>query len=629
MKKWVRLLFVFINIIIMTVLFSASVNAAELIEPDIIDVSSSAKTVTICWDEMQSASGYKIYSETKDGKKKSAGTTEDTYYTVKKLSPDTSYKFYIRAYTKDENGKKIYGPYSEKISVKTTLPTVQKLSFKKADTKSITLSWEKVQGATEYKVYFAKDEAYKFALAGKTSKTYFKTENLDGSSKWKFKVVALNKNNKSPDSDVVKFYTVPEKTPVPEAASVSVNSVKIKWKKTGSANKYEVYFATKADGKYKLLTTTTKTTYTYKDVYPGKKCFFKVKPLLVTKNQNLKGTASGVLKVTVKDIEIILPSVIRKGEYPEITVPHYKNIKWTTSDKKVMKLKGSRLFAAGEGTVVLTATYKDKYKKSVTVTVGAPTLKYMSVFYDVTKGRTVFENRINERCYPASITKLITALVTLKYMDEDDVIVVGDELNMVEALSSRCGISKGEKFKLKDILYGLLLPSGGDAAYTIAVNVARKVSGNPNMGYVAAKNYFVSMMNKYMKSIGATGTNCVNPHGYPVDGHYSTVHDLLLVAQEVLKNDTLKSITSTSYKYVTAITGKGRSWRTTNSLISSGAYYYSSYSHGMKTGTVNDNYTGIISAATKEGRTIITIVIGTPSYNARYEATHKLYNTYL
>ena len=253
----------------------------------------------------------------------------------------------------------------------------------------------------------------------------------------------------------------------------------------------------------------------------------------------------------------------------------------------------------------------------------------MSAVYDYTDDQYVFEQNINKRCYPASITKLITALVALKYMDPYDTIVVGSELNLVESNASVCGLRKGEKFRLKDILYGLLLPSGGDAAYTIAVNCARKASGNPNMGYRDASKYFADLMTKYVRSIGGTGTNCVNPHGYPRSNHYSTVHDLMLIANKVLDNDLLRTITSTKSKYITALTGRGRTWSTTNSLLKTSSAYYYPYAHGMKTGTVNPGYTGIIAVATKNGRTIITIVIGCPTYNSRYDNTHKLLKAYL
>ncbi len=511
------------------------------------------------------------------------------------------------------------------------LATPTGLAFSKATTSSITVKWKAVKGAEIYYVYCGISGEDGYSLVGKTSATSFTIKKLSTDKRYKIKVKATAKGRPSSDrSELIRLYTLPPRGAKPSVVSSDGASVTVKWKKTGKANLYAVYVASSEKGKYKKVTTTAKTTYTYKKKTPEKAYYFKVVPIIETKNQYSKGKASKIRKASIGKISIELPDIIRKGEYPEITVPYYNSkVKWKSSDKSVIKIKNGRLLAAGQGTAKLTATYKKKYKRTVTVKVTAPTVNYMSAVYDVTNKEYIYHNRLNDRCYPASITKLVTALVALKYMNLNDTIVVGNELNMVEAYSSRCDIRRGEKYKLKDILYGLLLPSGGDAAYTIAVNCARKVSGNKNMGYVAAKNYFVKVMNNYMKDIGATGSHFVNPHGYPVKGHYSTVHDLVLVAQRVLKNKTLKSITSTPYKYVTALTGQGHSWGTTNSLIASYAYYYSPYAHGMKTGTVDDEYTGIIGAFTKKKRTIITVVIGCESYNARYNATHRLINTYL
>ncbi len=514
---------------------------------------------------------------------------------------------------------------------KEKLATPTGLAYSKATTSSITVKWKAVKGAESYSVYCGISGKDGYSLVGKTGKTSFTIKNLSTDKRYKIKVKATAKGKTSSDrSELIRLYTLPPRGAKPSVVSRDGASVTVKWAKSGKANLYAVYVASSKDGKYKKVTTTKKTTYTYKKKTPEKAYYFKIVPVIDTANQYSKGKASKIAKASIGKISIELPDIIRKGEYPEITVPYYNSkVKWKSSDTSVIKIKNGRLLAAGQGTAKLTATYKKKYKRTVTVKVSAPTVNYLSAVYDVTNKEYVYHNGLNSRCYPASITKLVTALVALKYMDLDDTIVVGSELNMVEAYSSRCGITRGEKFKLRDILYGLLLPSGGDAAYTIAVNCARKVSGNKNMGYVAAKNYFVRLMNEYMDDIGATGSHFVNPHGYPVKGHYSTVHDLVLVAQRVLKNKTLKSITSTPYRYVRSLTGQGHEWSTTNSLIASYAYYYSPYAHGMKTGTVDDEYTGIIGAFTKKGRTIITVVIGCESYNARYNATHRLINTYL
>lgn len=517
-----------------------------------------------------------------------------------------------------------------------TKPTVTKLNkpvnlkFVSATATGITIRWDAVKDAEGYKIYYGISGKDGYTFAGKTTGTSFTVTGIGGKARYKIKVYAFCGKVTSPRSDLIKLYTLPEKLKAPTVASRDGASVTIKWNKSPTAKLYDVYVSDAKAGKYKKVTTTKDTSYTYKKKTPEKAYYFKVVPVVKTDLQYLTGPASPIKKAAIGKISISLPDIVRKGEYPEITVPYYNSkVKWTSSNKSVIKVKGGRLYAVGQGTAKLTATYKKKYKRTVKVKVYAPTLKYMSAVYDVTNKEYIYQNRINERCYPASITKLVTALVALKYMDEDDIIVVGNELNMVEAYSSRCGLKRGEKFRLKDILYGLLLPSGGDAAYTIAVNCARKVSGNPNMGYVAAKNYFVKLMNKYMDKIGATGSHFVNPHGYPVKGHYSTVNDLILVAKKVLRNNTLKKITSTPYRYVRSLTGQSHSWGTTNSLIASYAYYHSPYAHGMKTGTVHDEYTGIIGAFTKDKRTIITVVIGCESYNARYDATHRLIRTYL
>lgn len=532
-------------------------------------------------------------------------------------------------------------PTTESTTVPTTKPTTTApavtsldkptgVTFVTATSTSITVKWKAVKNAEKYKIYYAASGNKKYTLAGTTSDTSFTVTGLSNTLRYKIRVRAVAGKVSSKQSDIIKLYTKPAKLARPAFVSRDGASVTIKWNESSTAKLYDVYVATSSKGKYKKITSTDKTTFTYKKKTPEKSYWFKVVPVIKTSVQYLEGPASSAKKASVGKISIKLPQVIRKGEYPEITVPYYNSkVKWTSSDKSVIRIKDGRLYAAGQGKAKLTATYNKKYKRTVTVRVSAPTLSCMSAVYNVTDKEYIYHNRLNERCYPASITKLVTALVALKYMDVNDTIVVGSELNMVEAYSSRCGLKKGEKFKLGDILYGLLLPSGGDAAYTVAVNCARKVSGNPNMGYVAAKNYFVKLMNSYMDKLGATGTHFVNPHGYPVNGHYSTVHDLVLVANKVLKNKTLSRITSTPYRYVTALTGQGHSWRTTNSLLNSYAYYYSPYAIGMKTGTVHDEYTGIIGAFKKNKKTYITVAIGCESYNARYDATHKLIRTYL
>lgn len=631
MKKS-SLSFVFVSLLVLFACSFSSLAASQSIPAEKVKItsfSSTASSITLSWKKVDNAVGYKVYEATDKGGVLVKKTNECSA-TVTGYSPDTTHIFRVRAYTKDKDGNTVNGILSDTVTVRTKLADIRDLSFAAASETAVKVSWSKVAKAAYYKIAIAPFGSSDYKNVGQTEKCEFTVRGLSGKSGYKIRVVAVGKGNRS-EYARIPLYTRPSVVTGFKATKTTYNSATLQWNKMPCTNKYYVYVCSTKDGKYALAGTTGKTSLTVKLSKTETKYYFKIRAAAETEYQKTVGSAGNAVAATTKayPFTIKLSSAsVRKGEYLYLSVPHYKNIKWTSSNPTVISLSGSRAYAGATGSATVTAESAGK-KTSVKITVGAAVTNYMACVYDYTAGKWVFSNRLNERCYPASITKLITALVALKYMSVNDTIVVGNELNMVEAMSSRCGILKGEKFRLGDLLYGLLLPSGGDAAYTIAVNCARKVAGRPNMGYVEAKNYFVSLMNSYMKSIGATGTHCVNPHGYPVNGHYSTVHDLVLVAKQVLQNPTLKTVTSTQAKYITALTGKGRSWRSTNQLLNRSSGFYSPYAHGMKTGTVNDNYTGIVSAATKNGRTIITVAIGCESFNARYNATHRLYNAYL
>lgn len=627
-KSAVYTLLIFL-ILTLSVIPSFGANeASELAQTKVSSYTSTASDITLSWKKVDRASGYKIY-EYKSGKAALVKRTAECTATLTGFPDNSTHVFKIRAYTKDNSGKVINGKISDAVTVTTKLKDITGLRLVSAGTTSVKVAWDKVDQAEHYKIAVAAGQG-QYKDVGKTSNCTYTLKNLTGKDGYKIRVVAVASGNRS-ERKSITLYIKPGEVKGLKATKSTFDTVTLQWSETAGANKYYIYACKTADGKYALKGTTDKTSFTVSLNSAGTKYYFKLRAAVETDHQKTVGTYGKTVSASTKDypFAISLKSTkIHKGDYLYLSVPHYKNIKWTTSNANVISLNGSRAFAASTGTATVTATGGGK-KTSVKITVSAPVVNYMSCVYDYTADQWVFSNRMYDRCYPASITKLITALVALKYMSVNDTIVVGNELNMVESNSSRCGIQRGEKFRLGDLLYGLLLPSGGDAAYTIAVNCARKVSGRPNMGYVEAKNYFVSLMNSYMKSLGAVGTHCVNPHGYPVNGHYSTPYDLVLVAKQVLKNPTLKTVTSTRGKYITALTGRGRSWYSTNQLLNPSSGFYSPYAHGMKTGTVNNGNTGIVSAATKNGRTIITVAIGCESFNARYNATHRLYNTYL
>ncbi len=628
MKKTVSLFSALVLALLVSCSFGFSSFAAKLDAVNKIKTAAESNACTLSWSAVDGADGYRVYRANGDDFQILANTAKNSFR-AENLKSNKNYKFTVRAYTL-ENGKKVLGPRGETVTVKTKLPSVSKILATGATVSSVKISWDAVSGAEKYQIYVSPTGVTAYKKIGETEDTEFRLTDLSGETGYKIRLRAVSQTNTSALSEATVFYTVPKAVEKVKASSAAGTKVKLSWNKTSAASFYKIYVANKKNGKLRYAGKTSSPSFTYTGEKSLTKYFFVVRPFIKTDSQSLSGKISPRFAGKTGKLTLTLgKSNVRKGEYVDVIASSAKKyVSLSSSNKNVVRIVNRGLInAVSTGTATITATDGNS-KARIKISVAAPIFNYMSCVYDVTNEKMIFGNRMNDRCYPASITKLITALVATKYMSLDTVITVGNELNMVEPLSSTCEIQRGEKFRFGDLLYGLLLPSGGDAAYTIAVNCARKVAKNPNMGYVEAKNYFVSMMNDYMKSIGATGTHCVNPHGYPVSGHYSTVHDLLLVARNVLKNPTLSRITSTNAKYVTALTGKGRYWTTTNGLINPYSYWHSSYAHGMKTGTVDDDYTGIISAATNNEHTVITIVIGCESYNARYNATYKLYNNY-
>ena len=143
-----------------------------------------------------------------------------------------------------------------------------------------------------------------------------------------------------------------------------------------------------------------------------------------------------------------------------------------------------------------------------------------AIIFNRTDREVLFSNHAYERRYPASITKLMTALVAIENGDLNATIQITQDMLKGLENTSLANIQPGETYTLEQLLYGALLPSGNDAAIAIAYLV-----GNGNL------DNFVAMMNEKAKQIGATGTHYVNPHGLSDDDHYTTAYDVYLVLQ--------------------------------------------------------------------------------------------------
>ena len=157
--------------------------------------------------------------------------------------------------------------------------------------------------------------------------------------------------------------------------------------------------------------------------------------------------------------------------------------------------------------------------------------------FNKTTGETLYSKSANLQLHPASTTKIMTALLALKYGKLDDILTASENVEIKEKGAQLCGFKQGDKATLEQVLNALLIYSGNDAG----VMIAEYVSGS--------EEAFAKLMNEEAKKLGATNTNFVNPHGLTDEAHLTTAYDLYLIFNEALKYEKFKEIiNSSTYK---------------------------------------------------------------------------------
>jgi D-alanyl-D-alanine carboxypeptidase (penicillin-binding protein 5/6) len=249
-----------------------------------------------------------------------------------------------------------------------------------------------------------------------------------------------------------------------------------------------------------------------------------------------------------------------------------------------------------------------------------------------TTGSIVYSKNPDQKMYPASTTKMLTALVTLDYLGKDEIITAGEEIKNIPSDSSVAGIGIEETLTIETALNGLLLSSGNEVACMLALNVARKYTNQSDISYEEAQKVFAELMNKKAKELGAVHSNFVNPHGYHDDNHYTTATDLSMIAKAFLDNTLLASIASKDYfngigadrqKYPDKKI-RTYSWKNSNLLLSSAAYKYE-YATGVKTGSTDEAGKCLVASATKDGKKLLAVILK-DSEAGRWQDAAGLFN---
>ena len=219
-------------------------------------------------------------------------------------------------------------------------------------------------------------------------------------------------------------------------------------------------------------------------------------------------------------------------------------------------------------------------------------------------GTTLLEVGADERAYPASLTKVMTALVVLENADLDaEVTVEEGDLDEVTWDSSIAGLKVGETLTVRDLLACLLVPSGNDASYVLA----RFVGGGD-------WHAFVDMMNQRAAQLGCEGTHFANPCGLHDDNHYSTARDLVRIFEAALTHPEFEQIAgSESWNLPETSQNPARTLESTDALLDpESPVYMGDTVVASKTGTTLEGGRCLITLAQRDGRTLVGVVLGAP-----------------
>lgn len=229
------------------------------------------------------------------------------------------------------------------------------------------------------------------------------------------------------------------------------------------------------------------------------------------------------------------------------------------------------------------------------------------ILVDYDSSRVLYEKNSTEKLYPASTTKIMTAILAIELGNMDDIVEVDEEVVKL-TVGSQIYLSNNEKLSFEDLLNGLMIASANDAALAIAKHVSGSIDD------------FAALMNAKAKELGAFNTNFVNPNGLHDDDHYTTPYDLYLISRYAMENETFREYASKP-QYIIPPTNKQPSERilhTTNKFLYGNAQMeldgklvpikYDGIK-GIKTGTTPEARSCLVSYAERDGKKMISIIL--------------------
>ena len=224
-----------------------------------------------------------------------------------------------------------------------------------------------------------------------------------------------------------------------------------------------------------------------------------------------------------------------------------------------------------------------------------------SVLIDAKTGKILLQKDMNKKLYPASTTKILTAILAIENLNLDSKLTASRSAVMaIPSGYSNAGIKAGESLSVSDLLEMFLIHSANEVGYIFA----EEISGNIDN--------FANLMNKKASELGCTNTHFTNPSGIHDVNHYSTAYDMALIAKYCMQNETFRNIVNKkSCKFsATDLYPEERYFKNTNSLLDSSNRYYYEYAIGIKTGFTTQAKNCLIAGAKKDGIELIAVMLG-------------------
>lgn len=267
----------------------------------------------------------------------------------------------------------------------------------------------------------------------------------------------------------------------------------------------------------------------------------------------------------------------------------------------------------------------DKLSKDTITELNETVTAEFVLLYDATTDEVLYQKKGTKKCYPASTTKLLTAIVSSAIIDKDTVITVGDEIELIGEESSTAGLQTGDKLTFEMLMDALMLPSGNDAAYTIAVNAAKIYKDDDTLSNEEAVSIFMELVNDAAEQLNATDTHFTTPDGWHDDDHYTTAKDLAKIAAYARTIPIIKNSVSKAYAEWEFLSGGTAVWYNSNQLLLGDSEMYSPYVDGMKTGFTDEAGSSVVASATVNGHTLIAVVMNGETLYKKYEDANLLF----